>query len=239
MAIKITVIYDNNLVDERLQKDWGFSALIECGDKNILFDTGEDGRILLNNMEKLGILPQIIDIVFISHADHDHVNGLPALLDMNPNVQVIFPKSFPPELVDMIQSAGALCIPVSSELEIMAGVYSLGELICEKPEQSLAIRTPEGLVVITGCAHPGIITILEKVQELFPQERISLLFGGFHLYRDQPEKILETAAKLIDKDIIKIAPAHCTGLEAQTVLKDVFQDYYIGIGAGKIINIPE
>ncbi|MGE5363414.1 MAG: MBL fold metallo-hydrolase [Bacteroidota bacterium] len=76
MAIKIAVIYDNNLVDERLQKDWGFSALIECGDKKILFDTGEDGRILLNNMEILGILPQIIGIVFISHADHDHVNGL-------------------------------------------------------------------------------------------------------------------------------------------------------------------
>lgn len=66
MAIKITVIYDNNLVDERLQKDWGFSALIECGDKNILFDTGEDGRILLNNMEKFGILLQIIDIVYIT-----------------------------------------------------------------------------------------------------------------------------------------------------------------------------
>jgi len=56
--MKITIVYDNTTSREDLQADWGFSALIEAKNTpKILFDTGANGKILLNNMEKLGIKP--------------------------------------------------------------------------------------------------------------------------------------------------------------------------------------
>ena len=48
------------------------------------------------------------------------------------------------------------------------------------PEQALVIQTEQGLVVITGCAHPGIVAILEQAQSLF-EESVYMVMGGFHL----------------------------------------------------------
>jgi 7,8-dihydropterin-6-yl-methyl-4-(beta-D-ribofuranosyl)aminobenzene 5'-phosphate synthase len=64
----MTIVYDNNPFDEKLERDWGFSCFIKGLEKSILFDTGTNGRSLLSNMEKLGILPEEIDLVFLSHA---------------------------------------------------------------------------------------------------------------------------------------------------------------------------
>ena len=72
--MKITIVYDNN-AQEGLKCGWGFSCLIETGTNNILFDTGWDGHLLLENMEKLGIDPQIIDTLVLSHQHWDHIGG--------------------------------------------------------------------------------------------------------------------------------------------------------------------
>jgi len=57
--MKITIIYDNEVSEEGLEADWGFSCLVEVYGKKILFDTGADGSILLGNMEKLDIDPKV------------------------------------------------------------------------------------------------------------------------------------------------------------------------------------
>jgi len=72
--IQITVVYDNNPFDQRLQTAWGFACLIEGTEKTVLFDTGENGGILLSNMLKLAIKPIQVDTVVISHAHHDQRN---------------------------------------------------------------------------------------------------------------------------------------------------------------------
>jgi len=71
--MKVTIIYDNTVYKEDLQPDWGFSALVEVeGTPKILFDTGANGEILLNNMGRLNIDPASIEELFISHAHFDH-----------------------------------------------------------------------------------------------------------------------------------------------------------------------
>jgi len=92
--MKITILYDNTVFKEGLQPDWGFSCLIKAHNRTILFDTGSNGSILLENMKKLKIQPSSIDDVFISHAHFDHIGGLSAFLNKNNQVNVYVPVSF-------------------------------------------------------------------------------------------------------------------------------------------------
>jgi 7,8-dihydropterin-6-yl-methyl-4-(beta-D-ribofuranosyl)aminobenzene 5'-phosphate synthase len=86
--VSITVIYDNNPFLKDLQTDWGFSCLVEIGKTRLLFDTGDNGGILLVNMSKLGIDPKSINLVFLSHFHHDHTGGLIDFLRANPSITV-------------------------------------------------------------------------------------------------------------------------------------------------------
>lgn len=235
--VRITVLYDNYIYKEGLQTDWGFSCLVEYGETKLLFDTGEKGDILLKNMEKLGINPKAIDIVVLSHHHSDHIGGLFDFLKKNSNVTIYYPQSFPAKLIKEISNTGSNIIPVSSFNEIQANIFTLGEFKGAIPEQVLAIRSPKGIVVITGCAHPGIINILKKAQSDFPNETIYLACGGFHLYKMNNKEIADIVKKTSDLEIQFIAPSHCSGNNAKKAFKEVFQNNYIEIGAGKIINI--
>ena len=62
-TLSMRIVYDNNPYNEILKPDWGFSCFISGLEKSILFDTGTKGNILLSNMEKMGILPDNIDVV--------------------------------------------------------------------------------------------------------------------------------------------------------------------------------
>lgn len=233
----ITVIYDNNPFLKGLQTDWGFACLVEVGKTKLLFDTGDNGDILLNNMEKLKIDPQIIDLVFLSHFHHDHTGGLSAFLKKNSNVTICYPNSFPAQLVEEIKKSGTKSIPVSSFQEIQTNIFSLGELGSAIPEQSLAIRTAKGIVVITGCAHPGIVHILEKAKTLFPDESIYLALGGFHLHNQNEKDISKKVNEMIKMEIISVGPCHCSGDLARNIFKEVYKENLIELGVGKVINI--
>jgi 7,8-dihydropterin-6-yl-methyl-4-(beta-D-ribofuranosyl)aminobenzene 5'-phosphate synthase len=89
---RITILYDAFGKPSDLQKDWGFSALIEYGGKRILFDTGNNGEVLAHNAEAKGIDLTELDFVVISHRHGDHVGGLTRLLQINPNVHIFAPK---------------------------------------------------------------------------------------------------------------------------------------------------
>ncbi len=92
--IKIQIIYDNTSINRDLKPDWGFAALIQAFGKNILFDTGANGKILLDNMRRLDIDPRVISDVFISHGHFDHTGGLSHFLNKNNNITLHAPTSF-------------------------------------------------------------------------------------------------------------------------------------------------
>lgn len=87
------------------------------------------------------------------------------------------------------------------------------------PEQALVVKVNSGLTVITGCFHPRILRIIEKVKQEFPKEKIKFTFGGFHLMDKNKREIKLIAEKLIDMGVVKIGPTHCTGYEAQMIFK--------------------
>jgi len=198
--LTITVTYDNNPYKQGLETEWGFAAFITGTEKTILFDTG-GGRVLLDNMEKLAIKPDRVDVVVLSHIHGDHTGGLSSFLEKNSNVMVYLPVSFPKKFKDDARNSGAKIIevnPVRSKasisngvkksLQICENVYSTGQLGKLIKEQSLIIRTDKGLVVITGCAHPGIVNIVNTAKALMrvpalrgPKDDILLVMGGFHL----------------------------------------------------------
>jgi len=235
-AVSITIVYDNNPLLKDLQTDWGFACLVETGKTKLLFDTGDNGLILLSNMARLNINPEDIDMVFLSHSHHDHTGGLKDFLKTNRKVKVYFPQSFPPKVVEIIKKSGAEQVPVSLFKEIQTNIFTLGELMGTVNEQSMVVRSSEGLIVITGCAHPGIVNILMEVKNQFPDESIFLALGGFHLHRLTEDEINEVIQKISDMEIKNVAPTHCTGNTARKMFEDVFGADYIEAGVGKVFK---
>jgi len=74
--ITMTVLYDNYVYSKGLKSDWGFSCVVMGTEKNILFDTGTKGDLLLSNIEKLRVKPKDIEIIVLSHNHRDHIGGL-------------------------------------------------------------------------------------------------------------------------------------------------------------------
>ncbi len=213
--MKLTIIYDNTSFKPDITADWGFSCLIEGEDiPAILFDTGTDGQILLSNMEKLNINPDDIELVFISHHHYDHTGGLSAFLNKNNKVKLYVPESF--RGVRHVQEV----IHVNKAIKITENVFSTGEL--ENIEQSMAIQTEKGLVLVNGCSHPQMSNILEKASTF---GKVYAVVGGFHGFSEFE----------LFKEMDLICPTHCT--QHKKEIESLYPDKVIEGGAGKIIEL--
>ena len=230
---KITLIsvYDNYQVNPELKTAWGFGLVIETPFEKILFDTGGDSSVLLFNMKKLGIDPKSIDKVVISHIHGDHLGGLEGFLKENNKVTVFIPSSFPNSIRNMIKSYGVDFVDISEPTKISDFIFSTGELYGPPKEQSLVINSKKGLIVITGCAHPGIVNIVKKAKEMFPEKNIYLVLGGFH---HPPKKVVYELKKL---KVEKVAPSHCSGDLIIEAFKKEYKENFIKSGVGRIIEI--
>ena len=212
--MKITILYDNILFQSNLEADWGFSCLVEVYGRTILFDTGANGAILLENMEKLNIQPSSVDDVFISHAHFDHIGGLSAFLNRNSKVTVFVPVSF-----RGVRKAQKV-IHVDKPMTLYENFYSTGEL--EGIEQSMAIKTGKGLVLIVGCSHPDMKNIMDTASQF---GKIYAIVGGLHGFDDY---------ELFEK-LDAICPTHCTQHIAE--IKALYPEKVIEGGEGKIIEL--
>jgi len=235
-TIQMTVVYDNNSLDKKLQKDWGFSCFIKGLEKSILFDTGTKGRILLSNMEALQISPDEVDLVFLSHEHKDHTGGLGTLLSHQPNIEVWLPEFFSSSFKEEAKRKGANIIEVQNFQKICEEAYTTGVITGWIKEQSLILDTNKGLIVVTGCAHPRIVHIISKVKELLKKD-IYMVFGGFHLAGFNDEEIKEIIKNFRAQGVKKVGPCHCSGNEARRLFATEYKDNYIKIGAGKEIRV--
>ena len=234
--LSIIVVYDNNLHKEELETAWGFSCVIKGLKETILFDTGGDGKILQKNMENLKISPEEIDIIVLSHIHGDHVGGLISFLEYNRDVVVYSLHSFPESFKDDVKNYGVKVVDVKETQEITGNVYSTGELGISIKEQSLILKTDKGLIVITGCAHPGIIEIVTKAKDLL-NEDVLFVMGGFHLGGESERKIEKIVSDFRKLGVWYAGPCHCSGDVARELFEKEYKQNFINIGVGKVITI--
>jgi 7,8-dihydropterin-6-yl-methyl-4-(beta-D-ribofuranosyl)aminobenzene 5'-phosphate synthase len=236
-SLQMTIVYDNNTFGENLKADWGFSCLFRGLEKSILFDTGRNGKILLSNMEKIKIYPGEIDTVFLSHEHKDHTGGLDALLSQNSNVEVWLPNFFSSRFKNKIKNHGSTVREVASFQGICEGAYTSGIIESWIKEQSLILNTGKGLILITGCAHPRIVTIIDTVKKLL-KKNIHMVFGGFHLAAFNESEISEIIEKFREFGVQKVGPCHCTGDDARRLFSEEYKINFIETGVGKVIRVP-
>jgi 7,8-dihydropterin-6-yl-methyl-4-(beta-D-ribofuranosyl)aminobenzene 5'-phosphate synthase len=125
--------------------------------------------------------------------------------------------------------------------EIAPNIHLIS-LVSDKPgtlelrELSLAIDTPEGMVIVVGCSHPGIDKIVEEASTINP--RIHLLAGGFHLVVANDPEIGKIVVALHDTFRVEfVAPGHCTGEPAFAALRKAFRDHYLYAGLGTSVAL--
>lgn len=234
-TVIFTVVYDNNAYDSALQTAWGFACLVETAEATVLFDTGGDGPTLLGNMTKLGVDPQSIDAVVLSHIHGDHVDGLAGLLDTGASPTVYVPAAFPDSFKDGLRVRTDL-VEVTKPVEVLPGIYTTGEVGSGIIEQALVVETEEGLVVVTGCAHPGIVEMVHRAKESVEDE-VALVMGGFHLGRANRSQIERIIAEFRRLGVQQTAPCHCTGDRARQMLADAFGTDGILAGVGQVIVV--
>lgn len=186
-------------------------------------------------MQRLGIDPKDIDIVVLSHIHGDHVGGLEGLLKANLDVEVYFPATFPAGFKKSLENTGVRAFEVNEPVRICKGVYSTGVLGNGIKEQALIISTDRGLIVITGCAHPRIVHILQTVKEL-NADNILLVMGGFHLGAMRKVQLEEIIANFRELGVEMVGPCHCTGELARQKFKQEYGNDFLDVGVGRLIE---
>ncbi len=133
-------------------------------------------------------------------------------------------------------------VMVDSTIEVTPGVHLIS-LVSETPgtkelpELSMAIETPEGLIVVAGCSHPGIERIVAAAAGI--RRQVYAVFGGLHLPAAPDQEIARIGAALHDTyNVDRIAPGHCTGEPAFYRFKSIWKDRYTYAGVGSVIDLP-
>jgi 7,8-dihydropterin-6-yl-methyl-4-(beta-D-ribofuranosyl)aminobenzene 5'-phosphate synthase len=150
----------------------------------------------------------------------------------------------PPEIIHMGEAwPSANFQLIDKNIEIVPGMYLIA-LVSDKPgtlelrELSLAIRTPNGLVLVVGCSHPGVEHIVQEASVIDPH--INLLFGGLHQIQAPDPEVERIARVLHDQyKLDRIAPGHCTGEPEFAALKKTFGDHYLYAGVGSVVDLPK
>jgi 7,8-dihydropterin-6-yl-methyl-4-(beta-D-ribofuranosyl)aminobenzene 5'-phosphate synthase len=232
--VKITVLYDNNPGPEGLKAEWGFACLIEGAEKRILFDTGGNPASLLANMDSLSIDPGSFDIIVLSHSHYDHTGGVHGVLEKNSDVKVFVPESFMESFKRKLSEAGAEVIEVEAPVDICAGVSSVGQMGESIKEQSLILSTDRGLIVITGCAHPGIVSIVDKAREV-TGESVLFAMGGFHVALAGDKLLNDLIEGFRAAGVAYAAPCHCSGDRARHLFAEAFGENYVELAVGSVV----
>ena len=130
---------------------------------------------------------------------------------------------------------------VDKNVEIAPGIHLIA-LVSDKPgtlelrELSLALNTPDGMVVVVACSHPGIDKIVDAAAKINP--RIHLVAGGFHLVASKDEEIEKIVSGLLDTyKVAYVAPGHCTGEPTFAALRKAFGVRYLYAGLGTTLAL--
>jgi len=236
--MRIKILFDSIASDNRFSTGWGVSYLVNG---KVLFDTGERSDKLLRNMKNMGIALSGIEAIVISHEHWDHTGGLWGILKKNHKPKVYICPHFSKRFKNRVKSHGGQLIEIDKFTQVYKNIYSTGEIEGKYngkhiSEQALVLRTQKGISILTGCAHPGIIKIIENVKKNIP-DNIYLVVGGFHLIGKHKKTIKPIVDRFKRLGIKKTPPSHCTGKNARQIFKEEYDNNFIEVKVGQIIEV--
>ncbi|MBN1152495.1 MAG: MBL fold metallo-hydrolase [Dehalococcoidia bacterium] len=210
MAITVTILYDNEVLDKRLRSDWGFSALIDDDGGRVLFDAGADGDILLHNAAIIGEDLSTVSAVVLSHWHADHAGGLASVAALAPHATYFVPFNPGVKWTDVV-----LRQVREEPMQITAHVHSTG--VVSGIEQALVVTSVSCSLLMTGCAHPGVRALIDAARKV---AKPTCLLGGLHGFSE---------FSLLD-DLAEVYPCHCTQRKREILAR--FKDKAHACGAG-------
>lgn len=234
--MQLTVLSEAKAMDG-FSSEHGLSFLIEEDGKKILFDSGASD-VFTENAHKLGIDLNDVDTIVLSHGHWDHGNGLqhisgkpllchPACFQKRyrklgeENIGIALEREKiearfevqtsrePIQLSEHLWFLGE--VPRLNDFEAKTTKYVLedGSPDFIMDDSGLAVITPKGLVVISGCAHSGICNMVEHAKSVRGMDRVEAVIGGFHL-KAVNQQARQTAQWMKDAGIPQLLPSHCT-----------------------------
>ncbi len=134
-------------------------------------------------------------------------------------------------------------IPRHTEFEIgdlaMKHYDQSGNIVVDpvRDDQTIVFDTADGLFIVLGCSHAGLINILDYVVEQTGKRRIHTIMGGTHLGPVGQEQVDETISALHEFDIARIGVSHCTGQKVSARLAQEFGDRFFFCGVGAVVEV--
>ncbi|MDI9642442.1 MAG: MBL fold metallo-hydrolase [Archaeoglobales archaeon] len=252
--MKITILADNKIIAPKsLKAEWGFSALVESNEV-LMFDVGLGTA--LNNL--IMLQKPFPEKIILSHGHYDHTTALypfPKKLRLYAHPDVFLPRFFEGRFIGLpFQKELVLnnfdYLEQREPMEVSKGIWALGEIPREfetavlkdsfairdgkkekdeiLDDQSLAIKTNKGVVLLLGCCHSGLRNTVKWAEEVVGDE-VKFIIGGTHLIAYPEDKILEIVKNL---KVDLIAPTHCTGLKAEMIISKLMGENYKPAGVG-------
>ena len=238
--LKISILSDKQALCG-YGSEHGLSFLVDA-DKRVLFDTGSSD-LFIRNAEKMGLDLDSVDTVVLSHGHYDHGNGLQWIdgkqIVMHPDAFATRISGRSGRDISIAVSRQTLesrnkIIETKEPLWITANMVYLGEIKrvlsfeqecstpfhfadgspdCVADDSALAIKTANGLFVISGCAHAGICNIVEQARRVTGTDKVFGVIGGFHLTAID-NRLTDTIGYLKNIGCEIVMPSHCTSDEA-------------------------
>ncbi len=235
--MKLTILFDNVPGRKGMKALWGFACWVEPEEgEPWLFDTGSNGRVLLENARVAGVDLTRTKTLVLSHPHWDHVGGLDSVLEIAPATHLYLTESFSKLWIrDLEKLSDGVTVVGKEPMRLFDGVDSTG-MMAEIGEQSALIRSPAGPLLLTGCAHAGIVEIAARATEM-AEEPLTLVMGGFHLFRSEEWEIAEAIEGLSALGVRKVCPTHCTGKRAAEMFEEIFGEDCLTGGVGAVVNL--
>ncbi len=231
----ITVLFDNYVFNPETKSGWGLSCLVDFNGNRILFDAGGDELVFASNVTALDVDLGDINSVVFSHEHGDHIAALNYILNAKDNLKVYVPASFTTKFENRVKERNGELIRVKSSLELCKGIYLTGEMGEEFKEQSMILDTDKGLIIITGCSHPGIVSILNKAKEILDKD-IYMVIGGFHLGQYSSSSVKEIIEQFKKLGVKKCGASHCTGETQIQMFREAYGANFVELGTGRRIE---